>query len=144
MRNALDKGPLKAQNEAREALREIYHSRSIDEAKKLRDAFVYRYQRLYPKAVASPKEASNLLFTYFQFPAQQWPSSKSTNVIESMCSAVKPRTNVARRIPKRESALDLASKLLTDHQSQMRMINSCRLVPQTINSLKNSKKRIAA
>jgi putative transposase len=70
MRNVLDKMPSKSQEEVREALRAIYHARSIDEAKKLKDAFLYRYQRLYPKAVASLKEASNMLFTYFQFPEQ--------------------------------------------------------------------------
>jgi putative transposase len=144
MRNVLDKVPSKSQEEVREALRAIYHARSIDEAKKLKDAFVYRYQQLYPKAVASLREASNMLFTYFQFPEQHWPSIKSTNVIESMFSAVKLRTNVARRIPKRESALYLVFKLLTDQQTRLRKINSCRLVPQTIDSLKNSKKRIAA
>jgi len=144
MRNVLDKVPSKAHNEVREALRAIYYARSVEEAKKLKDVFIYRYQRLYPKAVASLKEASSMLFTYFQFPEQHWPSIKSTNVIESMFSAVKLRTNVARRIPKRESALYLVFKLLTDQQTRMRKINSCRLVPHTIDSMKNSKKRIAA
>jgi len=68
MRNVLDKVPSKAHDEVRDALRDIYYARSVDEAKKLKDAFIYRYQRLYPKAVASLKEAPNLLFTYFQFP----------------------------------------------------------------------------
>jgi putative transposase len=110
----------------------------------LKDAFVYRYQQLYSKAVASLNEASNMLFTYFQFPEQHWPSIKSTNVIESMFSAVKLRTNDARRIPKRKSVLYLVFKLVTDQQTRLRKINSCRLAPQTIELLRYSKKRIAA
>jgi putative transposase len=144
MRNILNNVPLKAQDEVHEALRAIYHARSLEEAQKLKDAFIFRYQRLYPKAILSLKEGAHLLFTYFYFPEKHWRSIKSTNVIESMFSAVKLRTNVARRIPKRESALYLVFKLLTDQQTRLRKINGCRLVAQCIESIKNSKKRIAA
>lgn len=115
-----------------------------EEAKTLKDEFIHRDHRIYPTAVVSLKEASNLLFTYFQFPEQHWPTGKSTNLIESMFSTVKLSTNVARRIPERESALYLVFKLLTDQLPRPRKINCSRLVPQTIDALKNSKKRIAA
>jgi putative transposase len=118
MRNILNNVPFKAQDQVHEALRAIYH------------AFIFRYQRLYPKAILSLKEGAHLLFTYFYFPEKHWRSIKSTNVIESMFSAVKLRTNVARRIPKRESALYLVFKLLTDQQTRLRKINGCRLVAQ--------------
>jgi hypothetical protein len=60
-----------------------------------------------------------------------------------MFSDVKLRTNVARRISKRESALYLLLKLLTDRETRMRKFNSSRLVSRTIDLMKNSKKRSA-
>ena len=46
----------------------------------------------------SPNEAGDHLFTYFDFPKSRCCSIKSTNVIESMFTAVKLRTDAARRI----------------------------------------------
>lgn len=147
MRNILDKVPQKIHDEVLEALRAIYYAGSKAEALKLKRAFVQRYGKAYPKAVASLQEAGNDLFTYFQFPKEHWKSIKSTNVIESMFSAVKLRTNAARRIPKRESALYLVFKLLMSRQQRLNKIHAYRLVSQIIEQLKpvnQSKLRIAA
>lgn len=147
MRNVLDKVPLRAQEEVLQALREIYHARSKDQAVSLVRAFLTRFGKDYPKAVASFEEASEMLFSYFQFPRQHWKSIKSTNVIESTFSAVKLRTDAARRIPRRDSALYLVFQLLISQQARWKKLHGYKLVAQTIELLqssKHSKLRIAA
>lgn len=147
MRNVVDKVPSHAQEEVLTALREMYGAKSRDQALTLKRAFVARYGKLYPKAVKSLEEAGDLLFTYFDFPRCQWKSIQSTNVIESLFSAVKLRTDAARRIPKRESALYLVFKLLTTQEQRLNRIRGYPLVPETIDHLQHiqrSKLRKAA
>lgn len=147
MRNILDKVPLTIYDEVLQALREIYHSTSKDRALALVKTFITNYGHRYPKAVACLNESIDVLFSYFHFPRQHWKTIKSTNVIESLFSAVKLRTDAARRIPKRESALYLVFKLLLNQQFRLKKIHGYKLVPNTIEylqSTKNLKLRIAA
>lgn len=140
MRNVLDKIPSKLHDEVQKALQEIYNASSRAEALKLKQAFVARYGQTYPKAVKSLNEAGDLLFSYFDFPEPHWKSLKSTNVIESMFAAVKLRTDAARRIRTRESALYLVFKLLTTQEQRLHKIRGYRLVAETIDALKHSQR----
>jgi putative transposase len=132
MRNILDKVLQTAYDEVLQALREIYHASSEDRALALVKAFVAKYGHRYPKAITCLNESLDVLFSYFHFPQKHWKSIKSTNVIESLFSAVKLRTDAARRIPKRESALYLVFKLLTNQQVRLKKIHGYKLVSQTI------------
>jgi putative transposase len=136
MRNILDKVPASKHDEVLQALRGLYYAGSVEEAQKLVSLFRDSYGKLYPKAVASLDDVLGELFTYMQFPKQHWPSIKSTNVIESIFAGVKLRTNAAKRIPSRESALYLVFKLLITQQQRFRKINAYKLVAETIDQLK--------
>ncbi len=137
MANVLDKVPDKVHAEVLQALREIYHAKNRGDSLAHRRAFRERYGRLYPQAVRSLEEAGEQLFTYFEFPRQHWRSIKSTNVIESLFNAVKLRTDAARRIPSRHSALYLVYKLLHHQQQRLHKINAYKLVPTTIDQLRH-------
>ena len=136
MRNILDKVPASKHDEVLQALRDLYYAGSPDEARKLVSLFRTSYGTLYPKAVASLDNVLDEIFTYMLFPKQHWPSIKSTNVIESIFASVKLRTNAAKRIPSRESALYLVFKLITVQQLRFRKINAYKLVAETIDQLK--------
>jgi len=144
MRNVLDKVSARHEDEVRELLRQMYHSDSAKHTKELMVIFRQRYHKLYPKAVNCLGDDREMLLTYFQFPKRHWRSIKSTNVIESMFSTVKLRTNAARRIPRRDSALYLVFKLLTTLQARLKKLHGYKLVAHTIDQLKPSKLRIAA
>jgi putative transposase len=147
MRNVVDKVPQQAHDDVLQALREIYAAPSKDRALGLLKAFRLTYGQRYPKAVASLDEAGELLFSYFAFPRRHWISLKSTNVIESLFSAVKLRTDAARRIPRRESALYLVYKLLMHQQQRLHRIHGYKFVAQTIELMqlkRNARLRIAA
>ena len=147
MRNVLDKVSARHEDDVRELLRQMYHSHSADYTKTLMKIFRQRYYTLYPKAVECLEDNREMLLTYFQFPKRHWRSIKSTNVIESMFSTVKLRTNAARRIPRRDSALYLVFKLLTTLQTRLKKLHGYKLVARTIDRLhskKHSKLRLAA
>jgi len=140
MRNIVDKVPSHAHDEVLAAVQEIYGAKSCNQALGLKSSFVARYAKLYPKAIESLEEAADLLFSYFAFPRRHWKSIQSTNVIESLFSAVKLRTDAARRIPKRTSALYLVFKLLTTQEQRLNRIKGYRLVPDVIDQLLNTQR----
>jgi transposase-like protein len=137
MRNVLDKVPTHAEDEVREELRAMYYARSRQEALRLKGEFLQKYRSLYPKAAESIEEAGDRLFTYFDFPRSHWPSIKSTNVIESIFSSVKLRTDAARRIRRRDSATYLVYKLLMVAERNLNRIRGFRVVAQIIDNLSN-------
>ena len=137
MANVLDKVPDRIHAEVLQALREIYHAKSREESLARRRAFRERYGPQYPQAVRSLEEAGEQLFTYFEFPREHWKSIKSTNVIESLFNAVKLRTDAARRIPSRKSALYLVYKLLHRQEHRLHKIAAYKLVPATIDQIRN-------
>lgn len=147
MRNVLDKVSTRHEDDVRELLRQMYHSHSADHTKTLIKIFRQRYHTLYPKAVECLEDQHEMLLSYFLFPKKHWRSIKSTNVIESMFSTVKLRTNAARRIPRRDSALYLVFKLLSTLQTRLKKLHGYKLVAQTIDRLhskKQTKLRLAA
>jgi transposase-like protein len=127
-------------DEVQKALQKIYNAGSRADALGLKQAFVASYGQKYPKAVKSLNEAGDLLFSYFDFPEPHWKSIKSTNVIESMFAAVKLRTDAARRIRTRESALYLVFKLLITQEQRLHKIRGYRRVAETIDALKHSQR----
>jgi transposase-like protein len=136
IRNVLDKVPDKAHDEILAALREIYHAKSHEEARRLTQAFVARYRSLYPRAVDCLQDACDQLFTYFLFPRYHWKSIKTTNPIESLFSAVKLRTKAARRLRTRLSAVCLVFQVLKQSERCFRKINGYTVVSTTIDVMK--------
>jgi putative transposase len=144
MRNVLDKVPTKVQEEVKEELRDIYNSRNKREAECLIADFRNKYYSKYPNAVISLEEGGNKLLTYFKYPKQHWKSIKTTNPIESCFATVKLRTNAARRIRTRDSAVYLIYKILTESQKRWRKINCHKLVKITLEKLFGKVNNIAA
>jgi putative transposase len=142
MRNVLDKVPTKLHDEVLHALQDMYYAKSKDIALGLKRAFIGRYGREYPEAVKSLNDAGDHLFTFFDFPKRHWRSIKSTNVIESMFNAVKLRTDAARRIHNRHSALFLVFKLLITQEKHLNKIHGYRLVPETIDVLMKTQRNL--
>jgi len=132
MRNILDKVPKKAHDEASDALREMYRSKSYEEALRLRAAFIRRYRQFYPKAVESLLEAGEALFTYMRFPKRHWIHLKTTNPIESLFSTVRLRTRAARRLRTTMGTVCLVFQLLRNSEPRLRRIRGYTLAADVI------------
>ena len=70
------------------------------ECERLRDQFAARYRRLCPKAVETLLRDWERMVTFYRFPKDHWIHLRTTNVVESPFSAVRLRTDAARRYKK--------------------------------------------
>ena len=65
---------------------------------------------------------------FYDFPQEHWLHLRTTNAIESVFAGVRLRTNVAKRMGKRENALYLVFKLVGRLGQNWRALNGGRTV----------------
>jgi transposase-like protein len=88
--------PKSQQTYATHLVRSIYNSDTKEEALKQAKLFYDTFSGKYPKAVSSLKDNINNLLTFYDFPARHWTQIRTSNIIESLFSTVRARTNVTR------------------------------------------------
>lgn len=127
--NVLDKLPKRLQTKAKRALHEIMNAETRDQAEALTGDFAREYEAKYPKAVASLERDRDLLFTFYDFPAEHWRHIRTTNPIESPFATVRLRQRVTKGAGNRTRALVMAFKLLDMAQQRWRRLNAPHLLP---------------
>lgn len=98
MRNIEDKLPESQKKPAHEAMNEVMYCESEPEARRKWERLAKSYERSYPKATKCMRDDAERLFTYYQFPPATWLHLRTTNVIESIFSPVKRRTDAMKRL----------------------------------------------
>lgn len=115
--------------------------------KRLHEALAKRFQELYTASTRAQCEAkrdelanwlreqgcaaaADTLFrdwedfvTFYDFPLEHWRHLRTTNPIESVFASVRLRTNVAKRVRKRENALYLVWKIAERVRLNWRVLN---------------------
>ena len=127
--NVLDKLPMRLQGRAKEQLREIMYAETRDAAEREVERFRDAYQAKYPKAVASLTRDQEKLFTFFDFPAEQWKHIRTTNVIESTFATVRLRQRVTKGAGSRTKGLAMVYKLLDMAEKRWRRLDGYQLLP---------------
>ena len=127
--NVLDKLPRRLQPKAKRALPEIMNASTRAEAKAALVTFATDYRAKYPKAVASLERDHEKLFTFFDFPAEQWIHLRTTNPVESPFSTVRLRQRVTKGAGSRTKGLLMAYKLLVMSEQRWRKLNAHHLLP---------------
>jgi len=120
--NVLDAMPKRIRNEAAEYLKKIPYAETKEECEKLRDEFVSRYQRDYPKAVEKLLTDWERMVTFYSFPKEHWVHIRTTNVVESPFSFIRLRTDAAKRFKKVENATAMIWKLLQVAEKNFRTL----------------------
>jgi putative transposase len=110
--NVLDALPKSEQPVARELLRDMHFAQSRTECEKKRDQFAARYKKNQTKAVDTLHRDWDRMITFFDFPKEHWVHLRTTNIVESPFSAIRLRTDAARRHKRVENATGLIWKLL--------------------------------
>ena len=128
--NVIDQLPKKEWPAAQALLRKIPYAESRAECAQLRDAFAARYRKPYPKAVETLLRDWQRMVTFYRFPRDHWIHLRTTNVVESPFSAVRLRTDAARRYNKVANAAALIWKILTIAEKKFRRLNSPELLEQ--------------
>jgi transposase-like protein len=110
--NVLDALPKSEQPFAKELLRDMHFAQSRAECEKKRDQFATRYKKNQPKAADTLNRDWDRMVTFFDFPKEHWVHLRTTNIVESPFSAIRLRTDAARRHKRVENATGLIWKLL--------------------------------
>lgn len=127
--NILDALPKRIRNEAREYFCKIPYAESRQECKRLRDAFILRYQKDYPKAVEKLQSDWERMVTFYAYPKEHWVHLRTTNVVESPFSAIRLRTDAAKRFKRVQNATALIWKLLMVAGKRFRTLKGFGLLP---------------
>lgn len=122
IRNVVDCFPKRIRSEAGEYLKRIPYAETLSECKRLRDAFVDRYQKDYPKAVEKLMSDWERMVTFYSFPKEHWVHIRTTNVVESPFSSVRLRTDAAKRFKKVQNATTMIWKLLQVAEKNFRTL----------------------
>lgn len=126
--NVIDCLPKREWPEARELLRKMPYAETEKECERLRDQFVARYRKAYPKAVETLCRDWERMVTFYRFPKDHWTHLRTTNPVESPFSAVRLRTDAARRFKKVANAEALIWKILMVAERKFRRLNSPELL----------------
>lgn len=128
IRNVLDCFPKKKRAEAGEYLKRIPYADTVSECERLRNIFIERYRKDYPKASEKLLSDWDRMVTFYSFPKEHWVHLRTTNVVESPFSSVRLRTNAAKRFKKVQNATAMIWKLLQVAEKSFRSLKGFSLL----------------
>jgi transposase-like protein len=134
--NILDKLPKSIQPQAKKDIHEIYRAPTKQDALNAFDRFVKVYEAKYPKAVACILKTKDQTLAFYDFPAEHWRHIRSTNVIESIFSAVRLRTYKTRGCCKEQSILSLVFKLVESASQRWQKLHRSNIIPLVLAGMK--------
>ena len=120
--NVLDKLPRSLQEKGKKMIHDIYLSPTKKEAEIALDVFMKEFELKYPKAVNSLKRNQDYLLSFYDFPAEHWPSIRNSNVIESTFATVRLRTKRTKGCGSRIATLTMVFKLVESAQKRWRKL----------------------
>jgi putative transposase len=130
IRNVLDCFPKRMRSEAGDYLKCIPYAETLSECVRLRDAFVNRYRKTYPKPTEKLLSDWDRMVTFYSFPKEHWVHIRTTNVVESPFSSVRLRTDAAKRFKKVQNATAMIWKLLLVAEKNFRTLKGYWLLPE--------------
>jgi transposase-like protein len=120
--NVLDKLPKRVRAQAGEYLTKLPYAETRAECQQLRDDFVARYGKDFPKATETLSRDWDRMISFYLFPKEHWVHIRTTNVVESPFSSVRLRTDAARRFKKVANATAMIWKLLRVAEKRFRRL----------------------
>ncbi|MDP6129578.1 MAG: IS256 family transposase [Planctomycetota bacterium] len=121
--NVLNKLPKKTQPPAKKLLDEMHQAETRKDANEAYEEFLQLYRAKYPKACECLERDKDVLFTFYDFPAEHWVHIRTTNPIESTFSTVRHRTRQTKGCGSRTATLTMVFKLCLEAQKAWRRIN---------------------
>jgi len=134
--NVLDKLPNRVQPHAKTLLHEMYLAPTKAEAKQAYRAFLERYRAKYPKACECLHKDEEVLFAFYDFPAEHWGHIRSTNPIESTFATVRHRSRQTKGCGSRLATLTMVFKLAREAEKHWRRINRYQLIEKVLQGVK--------
>ena len=133
--NILDKMPKRVQPDAKKLIHEMYMASRRDDAEDAFKEFTKRYKAKYPKAVDCLAKDEDVLFTFYDFPAEHWLHLRTTNPIESTFATVRHRTRQTKGCGSRLATLTMVFKLAMEAEKTWRRLNGHQLIAKVIDGV---------
>ncbi len=126
LRNLIAKAPKHTHDAVREDYHRIVYAETLDAAQQARAAFLLKWKKLCPGVAASLEEAGEELLTFYQFPASQHLSLRTTNAIERMQQEFRRRVKTQAALPTEGAVLRVFFGLWVSGQMKLRRIKGYR------------------
>lgn len=122
--NVQAKLPKRLQPEARQRLREMSQAHSQADCEGLRDQYVAQLQAAdqNPAAETVLRDWQEFV-TFYRYPKEHWVHLRTSNPLESVFSGVRLRSNAAKRMGRRDTALYLVFKVVERLSQNWRGLN---------------------
>lgn len=130
--NILDKMPKSVQVDAKKLIHEMYLSPTREDAMDAFNDFKERYHVKHPRAVDCLAKDEEVLFSFYDFPAQHWLHIRSTNAIESTFATVRHRTRRTKGCGSRTATMTMVFKLALEAEKKWRRLNGHTLIAKVI------------
>ena len=134
--NILDKLPKSLHPQAKKHIHEMYLSPGRAKALKAYEEFLRLYGAKYPKACECLSKDKDVLFTFYDFPAEHWGHLRTTNPIESTFAAVRHRTRQTKGCGSRQATLSMVFQLVRVAEKKWRRLNGSQLLARVIEGVK--------
>jgi putative transposase len=126
LRNLVAKAPKHAHEAVREDYHRIVYAETRDAAQQAHAAFLLKWKKLCPTVAASLEEAGEQLLTFYQFPASQHLSLRTTNIIERMQQEFRRRVKTQAALPNEGAVLRVFFGLWVSGQMKLHRIRGYR------------------
>lgn len=130
--NVLDKMPKKVQPGAKELIHRMYLAPTKEDALAAYEEFLARYGAKFPKACDCLRKDKDVLFTFYDFPAEHWMHIRTINPIESTFATVRHRSRQTKGCGSRRATLAMVFKLAREAERTWRRINGYALIEKVI------------
>lgn len=130
--NILNKMPKSIQSKAKQSIHDMYLAETKAQAFKSYDQFLALYEAKYPAACECLRKDKDVLFTFYDFPAEHWKHLRTTNPIESTFATVRLRTRRTKGCGSRTATLTMVYKLVKQAQKHWQRLHSYKLILEVI------------
>lgn len=130
--NILDKMPKGVQSKAKQAIHDMYMAETKAQALTAYDQFLALYEAKYPAACDCLRKDKDVLFTFYDFPAEHWKHLRTTNPIESTFATVRHRTRRTKGCGSRTATLTMVFKLVEQAEKHWQRLHSYKLILDVI------------
>jgi transposase-like protein len=134
--NVLDKMPKKVQPAAKRLIQEMYMSPTRAQALEAYGEFLALYGAKHPKACECLQKDKDVLFTFYDFPAEHWRHLRTTNPIESTFATVRHRSRQTKGCGSRAATLAMVFKLAREAEKTWRKLNGYELIAKVIRGVR--------
>lgn len=117
-KNVIDQMPKKGMQEAKNDFKRIYDASTQEEARRLKEAFIDKYEDdpKLEKAIETLEEGFEDTIQYLLEPVERHKFIRTTNSLERLNQEVRRRERVIRIFPNNQSAFRLIGSILMDYE----------------------------